>query len=353
MEFFSEYGLFLAKSVTVIIALAVIVGILASLGQKGKKYEKGHIEVVSLNETVTTMSDTLADVVESAEARKALIKARKKSQKAEQKAEKQALKLKQSSESIAKKRVFVLDFHGDLRASAVDSLREEITAVLTQANTDDEVVIRLESGGGMVPSYGLAASQLDRIKKKNIPLTVCIDKVAASGGYMMACVADQIFSAPFAVIGSIGVVAQIPNIHRLLKKHDVDIELMTAGKYKRTLTMIGENTNEGREKFREELEETHDLFKAFVGEHRPGLDIEAIATGEVWYGAPAIKKGLVDDTKTSDEYLTGQLDNANIYAVSYVHKKSLPEKFGFALENSGDRFLMRWLHRLMGPAQTS
>lgn len=348
MEFLSEYGLFLAKSLTLIITVAVIVGILASLGQKGKKHEKGHIEVVSLNETITTMRDALADVVVPAGTRKAALKAEKKNHKAEQKAEKKALK--SGSDPVVKKRVFVLDFHGDLRASAVDSLREEITTVLAQASSDDEVVVRLESGGGMVPGYGLAASQLDRIKKKSIPLTVCIDKVAASGGYMMACVADQVLAAPFAVIGSIGVVAQIPNVHRLLKKHDVDIELMTAGKYKRTLTMLGENTDEGREKFREELEDTHDLFKAFVGEHRPGLDIEEIATGEVWYGAPAIKKGLVDDTKTSDEYLTGQLDSADVYTVTYAHKKSLPEKFGFALESSGDRFLMRWLRRLMGPA---
>jgi serine protease SohB len=348
LEFLNEYGLFLAKSVTVVIAVAVIVGILASLGQKSKKHEKGHIEVVSLNETVGSMSDALADVLEPADTRKATLKAKKKTDKSEAKAEKKALKM--GSGPAIKKRVFVLDFHGDLRASAVESFREEITTVLAQASNDDEVVVRLESGGGMVPGYGLAASQLDRIKKKKIPLTVCIDKVAASGGYMMACVADQILAAPFAVIGSIGVVAQIPNVHRLLKKHDVDIELMTAGKYKRTLTMLGENTDEGREKFREELEDTHDLFKAFVGEHRPGLDIEAIATGEVWYGAPAVKKGLVDDTKTSDEYLTDQLDNADVYTVSYVHKKSLPEKFGFALEDSGDRFLMRWLRRLMSPA---
>ena len=348
MEFLSEYGLFLAKSITVIITVAIIGGILASFGQKSKKQEKGHIEVVSLNKTITAMSDTLADVVMSADSRKAALKAEKKNHKTEQKAEKKALK--SGAEPVVKKRVFVLDFHGDIRASAVDSFREEITTVLAQASSDDEVVVRLESGGGMVPGYGLAASQLDRIKKKNIPLTVCIDKVAASGGYMMACVADQILAAPFAVIGSIGVVAQIPNVHRLLKKHDVDIELMTAGKYKRTLTMLGENTEEGREKFREELEDTHALFKAFVGEHRPKLDVEAIATGEVWYGAPAIEKGLVDDAQTSDEYITGQLDSADVYTVTYAHKKSLPEKFGFALESSGDRLVMRWLRRLMGPA---
>ena len=348
LEFLSEYGLFLAKALTVVIAVALIVAIIASLGQKDKKHEKGHIEVVSFNETIATMSNALADVVESVDTRKAALKAEKKSHKEEQKAEKKALK--SGADPVVKKRVFVLDFHGDLRASAVASFREEITAVLAHASSNDEVVVRLESGGGMVPSYGLAASQLDRIKKKSIPLTVCIDKVAASGGYMMACVANQILAAPFAVIGSIGVVAQIPNVHRLLKKHDVDVELMTAGKYKRTLTMLGENTDEGREKFREELEDTHELFKSFVGDHRPDLDIEEIATGEVWYGAPAVNKGLVDDTQTSDEYLTAQLNNADIYTVTYAHKKSLPEKFGLALESSSDRFLMRWVRRLMGPA---
>ena len=347
MEFLSEYGLFLAKSLTVVITIGLIAGILASLGQKGKVQEKGHIEVLSFNDTIATMTDAVADFVVPADTRKAALKAQKKSHKAEQKAEKKALK--NGLDPAVKKRVFVLDFHGDIRASAVASLREEITAVLAQASSDDEVVVRLESGGGMVPGYGLAASQLDRIKKKNIPLTICIDKVAASGGYMMACVADQILAAPFAVIGSIGVVAQIPNVHRLLKKHDVDIELMTAGKYKRTLTMLGENTEEGREKFREELEDTHELFKTFVGAHRPELDIEAIATGEVWYGAPAIQKGLVDDTKTSDEYLTDQLDSADIYTLAYTHKKSLPEKLGLALEHSSDRFVMRWVRRLMGP----
>ena len=109
-------------------------------------------------------------------------------------------------------------------------------------------------------AYGLAASQMQRIRDKKLKLTVCVDKVAASGGYMMAVVADKIIAAPFAVLGSIGVLAQVPNFHRLLKKHDVDFEMLTAGKYKRTLTMFGENTDKGREKFQEDIEDTHVLF---------------------------------------------------------------------------------------------
>lgn len=351
MEFFSEYGLFLAKAITIVVAIGIVIGLLASLSQKGKKQEKGHIEVVSFNDSYGAMRDVIADMVMSEAARKAAFKAEKKAAKEEQKADKKSLK--SGEEPKLKKRVFILDFDGDIRASAVSSFREEITAVLAQATPQDEVVVRLESGGGMVPSYGLAASQLDRIKKKNVPLTVCIDKVAASGGYMMACVADKILAAPFAVVGSIGVVAQIPNVHRLLKKHDVDVELMTAGKYKRTLTMLAENTEEGREKFREELEDTHELFKNFVSEHRPSVDIEQIATGETWYGTTAVNKGLVDDTQTSDEYLTGQIESADIYTVSYAHKKTLPEKIGLAVESSSDRFIMRWLRRMSGPMPLS
>lgn len=218
--------------------------------------------------------------------------------------------------------------------------------MLSQAKPEDEVVVRLESAGGMVHSYGLAASQLDRIKQQGIPLTVCVDKVAASGGYMMACVADKILAAPFSMIGSIGVVAQLPNFNRLLKKHDVDVELHTAGEYKRTLTMFGENTEQGREKFVEDLEEIHEIFKEFVKNHRESVDINAISTGKVWLGTHAKNVSLVDEIKTSDEYLVDRSKDANIYLVRFVYHKSLPEKMGLAAENRADSLLLRWFERL-------
>src|SRR5690606_11055820 len=208
----------------------------------------------------------------------------------------------EKKEGLRKPRVFVLDFDGDIKASATDNLRHEVTALLSLASAEDEVVLRLESGGGMVHGYGLAASQLARIRQAGVPLTVCVDKVAASGGYMMACIGDKVLSAPIAILGSIGMVAQLPNVHRLLKKHDIDFEVLTAGEYKRTLTVFGENTEKGREKFQEDLETTHELFKNFVGRYRPQLSIDEIATGEVWLGVSALNKHLVDELKTSDEY---------------------------------------------------
>ena len=225
-------------------------------------------------------------------------------------------------------------------------LREEVTAVLTQAKANDEVLVKLESAGGMVHSYGLASSQLDRLRKAQIPITVSVDKVAASGGYMMACVADRILAAPFAIIGSIGVVAQMPNFNRVLKKHDVDYELLTAGEHKRTLTMFGENTAKGREKFIEELEETHQLFKDYVAERRPQVDIDKIATGEIWYGSKALEMALVDDIQTSDEYLVACIQQAQVYEVAYVQKKKLHQRLGIAAEESADRLLLKWWGRL-------
>jgi serine protease SohB len=245
-----------------------------------------------------------------------------------------------------RQRIYVLDFQGDIRASAADSLRHEVTALLSMARPEDEVVVRLESPGGMVHGYGLAASQLARIRQAGIPLTVCVDKVAASGGYMMACIANRVLAAPFAILGSIGVVAQLPNVHRLLKRHDIDFEVLTAGQYKRTLTVFGENTEQGREKFQQDLETTHALFKAFVASYRPQLNIEAIATGEVWLGQDALARQLVDQLGTSDEYLAQRANEADVYQLHFVQRKSLSERVGLAAAGSVDGLLLKAWERL-------
>ncbi|BFM16377.1 protease SohB [Maricurvus nonylphenolicus] len=344
MEFLSDYGLFLAKSITIIITVGIIVAIIAAASSRGKAGEKGHIEVTNLNEKYDQMRDSLKDVVVDPEVLKLQHKEDKKKQKEEKKAAKKAGK--DSSDTEHKSRTYVLNFDGDIKASATESLREEISAVLMLATDKDEVVLRLESGGGMVHSYGLASSQLARIKSQGIPLTVCVDKVAASGGYMMACVADKILAAPFAILGSIGVVAQLPNFHRLLKKNAIDFELLTAGEHKRTLTMFGENTDKDREKFIEDLEDTHDLFKGFVSEHREQVDISDVANGDVWFGKRALDKKLIDELKTSDEYLMSKLEASDIYEIEFAHKKSLPEKLGIAAEGAADRLLLSWLSRM-------
>ena len=261
----------------------------------------------------------------SPEAVKQLAKTEKQEKKSQSKAQKKAIKeaQKEGTEAEAERnRVFVLDFNGDVRATEVSQLREEVTAVLSVANKGDEVLLRLESPGGVVHGYGLAASQLSRVLGQGLNLTVAVDKVAASGGYMMACIGTRILAAPFAVLGSIGVVAELPNFHRLLKKYDVDMEVMTAGEYKRTLTMFGENTDQGREKFQEEIEDVHDLFKSFVAENRPSVDVEAVSTGEAWYGQRALDRNLVDELKTSDEYLVECCDAADVFHVRFVEHKS-------------------------------
>jgi len=246
-------------------------------------------------------------------------------------------------DATVRKRVYVIEFPGDIRASEVDNLREEVSVVLGAARPDvDEVVIRIESGGGLVNAYGLAAAQLVRLRDNGVKVTAAIDKVAASGGYLMAAVANRIVAAPFAVVGSIGVVAQIPNFHRLLKKSNVDLELHTAGEHKRTLTMFGENTEAGRTKFREELELTHQLFKQFVGRYRPGLDIDHVATGEHWFGEQAIDLGLIDTLQTSDDLLLDLYSHADVYLVRFKRREPVSRRLTLAVDQALERLASRW-----------
>lgn len=332
MEFLADYGLFLAKAITVVVAIGLIIGLAVSAGQKG---EPGKLKVEKLNEKLNKVKQRLESELLDKKILKEKAKALKKSAK------------KEKPEETSKDRVIVLDFKGDIKASASQQLREEITTILSLEEEINEVVVRLESAGGMVHEYGFAASQLDRIRARGIPLTIAVDKVAASGGYMMAVVADKIVAAPFAVIGSIGVVAQLPNFHRLLKKHDIDVEMHTAGEYKRTLTVLGENTDKAREKFKEDLQDVHVLFKEYINNHRPKVDIEKVSNGDVWFGQRAIDQNLIDEIMTSDEYLQSKCSNADVFSISLKRKKGIKEKFSGDAESMLSRVVQNTLERLM------
>ena len=322
MSFWSAYGLFIAKTLTLLVL--IVVALVATARAMRRKSPRGEsqVQVKKLNDKYQTMADALHRAMLSKHDLKHYLERRRRD-------DKQAAR-----DHAERPRVFVLEFKGDLRASAVRTLREEITAVLTVATPKDEVFVRLESMGGLVMSYGLAASQLARIKQAGVPLVVAVDQVAASGGYLMACVADRIVAAPFAIVGSIGVVAEIPNLHGLLKKHDIDYELHTAGEYKRTLTVFGQNTDQGRAKLKQELEETHALFKQFLHAHRPQLDLAAVATGEHWHGVRALELKLVDDLITSDDYLFKRSQEADLYAVRCPARRALAERLGLARDGT-------------------
>jgi serine protease SohB len=303
----ASYLLFLAEAVTIVVLIAVLVagtaqliGVLSSRRSGGSR-----LRVRNLGQRYDDLAAPLADAVLP----RAVSKANRKTAKEQKKLHRR--------DPGSRPRVFVLDFHGDVRASRVSGLREELTAVLSLATADDEVVVRLQNPGGLVNDQGLAASQLLRVRRRGVPLTVCVDTVAASGGYMMACVAGKIVAAPFAVIGSIGVVAQVPTFYRLLDRVGIDVEQFTGGEYKRTVTPFREPTEADRAKLTEQIHETHDLFKAWVGEQRPQVDLAAVATGEYWYGAQALNLNLVDELATSDEYLLSARHRADLYEVSY------------------------------------
>ena len=339
MEFLQEVGIFLVQAIVVIAAILLVLAGAAAMSARRRDGDDGYVEVRRLNERYTAYRDAIRSLTEHPQSRKAREKKEKQTAKLDDKEARKRAKNDQSEPD--KKRLFVLNFDGDMLASQVASLREEISALLGEVSEGDEVLVCLESPGGLVHGYGLAASQLQRIRDAGVTLTIAVDKVAASGGYMMACVADKIIAAPFAILGSIGVVAQLPNFHRLLKKNDIDVELLTAGEYKRTLTMFGENTDKGRDKFIDDLEDTHALFKAFVQAARPVVDIDTVATGEIWYGQTAIDVELIDELGTSDSYIQGQLDDADILEVRYTPKKNWQEKLGIAAEGVVQRGLMR------------
>jgi serine protease SohB len=310
--FFAEYGLFLLKAATIVAAILVVIAAGAAFGRRATSHEG--LEVESLNKKYRSLAAALKRVILDKAAWKASAKAEKAREKREAKAGKR------------RPRVFVLDFKGDLKASAVGSLREEINAVLEVAGEGDEVVVRLENYGGVVHEHGLGASQLARIRERKLPLTVCVDKVAASGGYLMACVANRIVAAPFAILGSIGVIAQLPNFNRMMDGHGIDWEMITAGQYKRNVTMFGRNTDADRAKLKAELEDVHDLFKSAVAAYRPGLDLARVATGEHWYGTRALDLGLADELRTSDELLAGLAQERDLYRVSYKTRKHLKQR---------------------------
>ena len=311
LEIFLEYGLFLLKVITILISVIALISFVAA--SKKSNTSEG-LEIENLNEKYKGLSDSLNKAVME-----------KDEWKKKQKSEK-AIAKKNKKKKTRKPKAYILDFIGDIKASAVPSLREEVTAILDIAKRNDQIVLRLDNHGGVVHEHGLAASQLARIREKKIHLTVVVDKVAASGGYLMASVANKIYAAPFAILGSIGVIAQLPNFNRLLDNYGVDFEQITAGQYKRNVTMFGKNTDEDREKLKDQLEEIHELFKSSVNEYRPQLDLERVATGEHWYGSKALELGLIDEIKTSDELLIEMAKKYEIFSVKLKVKKPLKKR---------------------------
>ncbi|WP_413942748.1 protease SohB [Bdellovibrio sp. HCB-162] len=313
MDALQSIGIFAAQTFLILFAILAVIITIAMLASRAG--DKSEIQIELLHKKYKNFRNLLKSQTLTKNERKELKKKLKEERKS------------QDKESLDhEKKIFLVDFEGDIKASAVENLREEITAILTTATPHDEVVVRVESPGGMVHGYGLAASQLLRVREKGIPLTVCVDKVAASGGYLMSVTANKILCAPFAIVGSIGVVAQVPNVHRALKKFDVDYKEYTAGEYKRTVSLLGEITPKGEEKFKEQLEDTHVLFKNFVHKFRPNMNLAEVATGEYWYGEQALGKGLVDEIRTSDDYLLGLSEKHQIVKVKYEHHESLSDK---------------------------
>ncbi len=250
--------------------------------------------------------------------------------------------LKKDLKSLDKK-LFIIDFNGDIMAKEVEGLRRIIDCLIPLVKNQDQVLVRLDSKGGSVPHYGLAAVQLSRLRQANIPLTVCVDKIAASGGYLMAACANKITANPFSLIGSIGVVMNMPNVHKLLKKNDIDFHQVTAGKYKRTLTPFTPATKEASNKVQKDLDMIHHQFKHFLSKYRPHLDIDAVSTGEHWIGSDAIGLGLIDELKCSDDIIFESKSTHQIYHITCTKSKSFLEKIVAPMSQLYSKG-MEWFH---------
>jgi serine protease SohB len=312
-----DYGLFLAKTLTLVLAAWLLILLAGRARRSFRQPEGERLEILDLNARYEDLARAVKESSLPKKQYRAWLKAERKREKARTKAR---------AETDGRKRLFVIDFNGDIRASEVAALRMLVTTILLDHREGDAVLVRLENAGGTVSEHGLAASQLARLRARGVHLTVAVDKVAASGGYLMACVADRIVAAPFAILGSIGVLAELPNFHRLLERNGVDFELHTAGEYKRTLTLFGENTDAARQKLKEQLEETHALFKGFVAEFRPDLDLARVATGEYWHGQRALQLGLVDALQTSDDLLLEHSETMDLWQLKYSARKKPLER---------------------------
>ena len=357
-EFMEQYWSFYHAGVTIFLfaGLALIIKIVFFKRKRRKK--EPHLKFKHWNRRFENDFERLEKELHVApflpkEANKLLMKAKKKEVKEEKRKDKEnsvktistireKLKDGLKSEEVLKQHsncVYVLTFIGSIMASEVEQLRDQISFLLQIAQPADEIVVRLTSPGGAVPQYGLASSQLERLKQAGLRCVVCVDTVAASGGYMMAAVADKIIAAPFAIIGSIGVVAGIPNFHRVLQKNEVDYHLFTAGKYKRTVTPFTEVTDEGKQKLQDDITAIHEAFKRLIKEGRPDVDIEEIATGEYWLASQAKEKGLVDEIMTSDDYLGSKLDDCEVVEITTETEQNRIEK----LIEGGASLFRQWI----------
>ena len=333
IELLIEYCFFLLKVITITFIIVIPILMIVSSSRHKTMGDKGQLIIKNLSEKFESMGTSVRGSQMDTKTYKKFIKEKEKKRK-------QNIKKKNKS-SKQKAAVYVLNFKGDVMASDHDKLKQEINAILASKTSCKEVVLKVESGGGSAYAYGLCAAELKRLVDNKIKLTVCIDKVAASGGYLMSCVASKIIAAPWALVGSIGVIAQMPNIHRLLKDNLIDFEMHTAGQFKRTLTVFGENTEEGRQKFISELEDLHIVFKDFVKENRPNVDAMKVSTGEVWQGQKALALGLIDAIQTSNDYLLNLSDKFNLYEVEYHEKKSLGDRLAYGTQAFIDQLILR------------
>lgn len=237
------------------------------------------------------------------------------------------------SEGIVRKTAVLLSFNGDINATEVIEFGRAVSMIVQMKDLVSEVYIIINSGGGVVNGYGLLASEIERLHYSEIETYALIDQVAASGGYMAACVANHVVAAPFAYIGSIGVVSEMPNFNQILSDNGINIEQHTAGKSKRTVTPLGKITDEDRNEFKKKLERIHRSFINHVSHYRNINDADEnknsiIFSGDYWIAEETVELelGLVDEISTSQEFLLDKMKEYNIIEITFQENKTKKSK---------------------------
>lgn len=180
---------------------------------------------------------------------------------------------------------------------------------------DDErvkaIVLRVDSPGGTVAASEEIATYVKECEK---PVVVSVGDVGASGAYMISSQADSIWANPGSSVGSIGVIAQIPNVSGLLDMVGVEFQTFTAGEYKDAGSAYRDLTKEEEALIQGEVEEAYDQFIDIVAEGR-GLErakVEELAIGWTWSGVRAKELGLVDEVGTYRDALEDAAERGGI-----------------------------------------
>jgi len=198
------------------------------------------------------------------------------------------------------------------------------------------VALQINSPGGSPAQSSLIASRIRRLsEEKDIPVFAFVEDVAASGGYWLACAADEIYVDPSSIVGSIGVISAGFGFTDLIAKHGVERRVHTAGESKSMIDPFKPEQPKDVARLNNLLEDIHALFIDYVKSRRGAklADNPNLYTGEVFIGQKGIDQGLADGIGHLVPTMKAKFGEKVTFR-KYGPKKSLMERFGAQVVSS-------------------